>query len=215
MLRVEGLSVAYGDFQVLWDVSLEVGVGEIVALLGPNGAGKSTLLNSVSGLVPAQAGRIEVDGRRVDGLPAHARVACGLAHVLERRRLFPHLTVRQNLLLGAYHQAAKPHRAESLAAVEGLFPRLRERHQQLARTLSGGEQQMVAMGRALMSQPRLLLMDEPSMGLAPSLVRQNFEIIRRINSSGVAVLIVEQEDVRLLGQREQQLHPAPLPAGEE
>ena len=106
MLRVEGISVAYGDFQVLWDVSLEVGAGEIVALLGPNGAGKSTLLNSVSGLVPAQAGRIEVDGRRVDGLPAHARVACGLAHVLERRRLFPHLTVRQNLLLGAYHPAA-------------------------------------------------------------------------------------------------------------
>ena len=122
MLRVEGLSVAYGDFQVLWDVSLAVGAGEIVALLGPNGAGKSTLLNSVSGLVPAGAGRIEVDGRRVDGLPAHARVAFGLAHVLERRRLFPHLTVRQNLLLGAYHPAAKPHRAESLAWVEGALP---------------------------------------------------------------------------------------------
>jgi len=193
MLRVEGLSVAYGDFQVLWDVSLEVGAGEIVALLGPNGAGKSTLLNSVSGLVPAQAGRIEVDGRRVDGLPAHARVACGLAHVLERRRLFPHLTVRQNLLLGAYHPAAKPHRAESLAAVEGLFPRLRERHQQLARTLSGGEQQMVAIARGLMSRPRLLLVDEPTLGLAPRIVADILEVLRRINrEQGVTVVFIEQ-----------------------
>ena len=193
MLRVEGLSVAYGDFQVLWDVSLEVGAGEIVALLGPNGAGKSTLLNSVSGLVPAQAGRIEVDGRRVDGLPAHARVACGLAHVLERRRLFPHLTVRQNLLLGAYHPAAKPHRAESLAAVEGLFPRLRERHQQLARTLSGGEQQMVAIARGLMSRPRLLLVDEPTLGLAPRVVADILEVLRRINrEQGVTVVFIEQ-----------------------
>jgi branched-chain amino acid transport system ATP-binding protein len=193
MLRVEGLSVAYGDFQVLWDVSLEVGAGEIVALLGPNGAGKSTLLNSVSGLVPAQAGRIEVDGRRVDGLPAHARVACGLAHVLERRRLFPHLTVRQNLLLGAYHQAAKPHRAESLAAVEGLFPRLRERHEQLARTLSGGEQQMVAIARGLMSRPRLLLVDEPTLGLAPRVVADILEVLRRINrEQGVTVVFIEQ-----------------------
>ena len=193
MLRVEGLSVAYGDFQVLWDVSLEVGAGEIVALLGPNGAGKSTLLNSVSGLVPAQAGRIEVDGRRVDGLPAHARVACGLAHVLERRRLFPHLTVRQNLLLGAYHPAAKPHRAESLAAVEGLFPRLRERHEQLARTLSGGEQQMVAIARGLMSRPRLLLVDEPTLGLAPRVVADILEVLRRINrEQGVTVVFIEQ-----------------------
>jgi branched-chain amino acid transport system ATP-binding protein len=193
VLRVEGLSVAYGDFQVLWDVSLEVGAGEIVALLGPNGAGKSTLLNSVSGLVPAQAGRIEVDGRRVDGLPAHARVACGLAHVLERRRLFPHLTVRQNLLLGAYHPAAKPHRAESLAAVEGLFPRLRERHQQLARTLSGGEQQMVAIARGLMSRPRLLLVDEPTLGLAPRVVADILEVLRRINrEQGVTVVFIEQ-----------------------
>jgi branched-chain amino acid transport system ATP-binding protein len=193
MLRVEGLSVAYGDFQVLWDVSLEVGAGEIVALLGPNGAGKSTLLNCVSGLVPAQAGRIEVDGRRVDGLPAHARVACGLAHVLERRRLFPHLTVRQNLLLGAYHPAAKPHRAESLAAVEGLFPRLRERHEQLARTLSGGEQQMVAIARGLMSRPRLLLVDEPTLGLAPRVVADILEVLRRINrEQGVTVVFIEQ-----------------------
>ena len=193
MLRVEGLSVAYGDFQVLWDVSLEVGAGEIVALLGPNGAGKSTVLNSVSGLVPVRAGRIEVDGQRVETLPAHARVACGLAHVLERRRLFPHLTVRQNLLLGAYHPAAKPHRAESLAAVEGLFPRLRERHDQLARTLSGGEQQMVAIARGLMSRPRLLLVDEPTLGLAPRVVGDILEVLRRINrEQGVTVVFIEQ-----------------------
>jgi branched-chain amino acid transport system ATP-binding protein len=193
MLRVEGLSVAYGDFQVLWDVSFEVGAGEIVALLGPNGAGKSTVLNSVSGLVPARTGRIEVDGRRIDGLPAHARVACGLAHVLERRRLFPHLTVRQNLLLGAYHPAAKPHRAKSLAAVEELFPRLRERHEQLARTLSGGEQQMVAIARGLMSRPRLLLVDEPTLGLAPRVVADILEVLRRINrEQGVTVVFIEQ-----------------------
>ena len=193
MLRVEGLSVAYGDFQVLWDVSLEVGAGEIVALLGPNGAGKSTVLNSVSGLIPVRAGRIEVDGQRVETLPAHARVACGLAHVLERRRLFPHLTVRQNLLLGAYHPAAKPHRAESLAAVEVLFPRLRERHDQLARTLSGGEQQMVAIARGLMSRPRLLLVDEPTLGLAPRVVADILEVLRRINrEQGVTVMFIEQ-----------------------
>ena len=193
MLRVEGLSVAYGDFQVLWDVSLEVGAGEIVALLGPNGAGKSTVLNSVSGLVPVRAGRIEVDGQRIEALPAHARVACGLAHVLERRRLFPHLTVRQNLLLGAYHPAAKPHRAESLATVEGLFPRLGERHDQLARTLSGGEQQMVAIARGLMSRPRLLLVDEPTLGLAPRVVADILEVLRRINrEQGVTVMFIEQ-----------------------
>jgi branched-chain amino acid transport system ATP-binding protein len=193
MLRVEGLSVAYGDFQVLWDISLEVGAGEIVALLGPNGAGKSTVLNSVSGLVPARAGRIEVGGQRVDGLPAHARVAFGLAHVLERRRLFPHLTVRQNLWLGAYQPAAKPHRAETLDAVEGLFPRLRERRDQLARTLSGGEQQMVAIARGLMSRPRLLLVDEPTLGLAPLVVADILDVLRRINrEQGVAVLFIEQ-----------------------
>ena len=193
MLRVERLSVAYGDFQVLWDVSLEVRAGEIVALLGPNGAGKSTLLNSVSGLVRARLGRIELDGRRVDGLPAHERVAFGLAHVLERRRLFPYLTVRQNLLLGAYHPAAKPHRAETLAWVEMLFPRLRERQDQPAHTLSGGEQQMVAIGRGLMARPRLLLVDEPTLGLAPRVVADILDVLRRINRErGVTVLFIEQ-----------------------
>ena len=193
MLRVDGLSVAYGDFQVLWDVSLEVRAGEIVALLGPNGAGKSTLLNSVSGLVPARQGRIEFDGRRVDGLPAHQRVGLGLAHVLERRRLFPYLTVRQNLLLGAYHPAARPHRAESLAWVETLFPRLAERQDQLAHTLSGGEQQMVAIGRGLMARPRFLLVDEPTLGLSPRIIGEILDVLRRINrEQGITVLFIEQ-----------------------
>ncbi len=193
MLRIEGLSVAYGDFQVLWDVSIEVRTGEIVALLGPNGAGKSTLLNSVSGLVHPREGRIEFDGRRIDGLAAHERVPLGLAHVLERRRLFPHLTVRQNLLLGAYHPGAKPHRAASLAWVEALFPRLRERQEQPAHTLSGGEQQMVAIGRGLMARPRLLLVDEPTLGLAPRIVGEILDVLRRINhEQGVTVLFIEQ-----------------------
>jgi branched-chain amino acid transport system ATP-binding protein len=193
MLRVESLSVAYGDFQVLWDVSLEVRAGEIVALLGPNGAGKSTLLNSVSGLVPAGRGRIEFDGRRVDGLPAHRRVGLGIAHVLERRRLFPYLTVRQNLLLGAYHPGARHQRAETLAWVETLFPRVRERAGQLAHTLSGGEQQMVAIGRGLMARPRFLLVDEPTLGLAPRVVQEILDVLRRINrEQGITVLFIEQ-----------------------
>ena len=193
MLRVEGLSVAYGDFQVLWDVSLEVRAGEIVALLGPNGAGKSTLLNSVSGLVTPRQGRIEFDGRQMARLPAHQRVALGLAHVLERRRLFPYLTVRQNLLLGAYHPGARGHRTESLAWVEALFPRLRERQGQLAHTLSGGEQQMVAIGRGLMARPRFLLVDEPTLGLAPRVVAEILDVLRRINrAEGITVLFIEQ-----------------------
>jgi branched-chain amino acid transport system ATP-binding protein len=193
VLSVQGLSVAYGDFQVLWDVSLEVQPGEIVALLGPNGAGKSTLLNSVSGLVRPAQGRIELDGRRVDRLPAHQRVGLGLAHVLERRRLFPYLTVRQNLLLGGYHPDARRHRADSLARVEALFPRLRERQGQLAHTLSGGEQQMVAIGRGLMARPRFLLVDEPTLGLAPRVVAEILDVLRRINrEAGITVLFIEQ-----------------------
>jgi branched-chain amino acid transport system ATP-binding protein len=193
MLRVEQLSVAYGDFQVLWDVGLEVHAGEIVALLGPNGAGKSTLLNSVSGLIRPRHGRIELDGRPIAALGAHERVALGLAHVLERRRLFPYLTVRQNLLLGGYHPGAKPHRAESLAWVETLFPRLHERQGQPAHTLSGGEQQMVAIGRGLMARPRLLLVDEPTLGLAPRVVADILDVLRRINrEQGITVLFIEQ-----------------------
>ena len=193
MLRVEGLSVAYGDFQVLWDVSLRVDAGEIVALLGPNGAGKSTVLNTVSGLVAPRAGRIELDGRRLDGLPAHRRVAEGLAHVLERRRLFPYLTVRQNLLLGGYQRDARRHRPETLAWVESLFPVLRERAGQTAGTLSGGEQQMVAIARGLMSRPRLVMVDEPTLGLAPRVVGQILDVLRSLNREhGLTVLFIEQ-----------------------
>jgi branched-chain amino acid transport system ATP-binding protein len=193
MLAVEGIDVAYGDFQVLWDVALRVDAGEIVALLGPNGAGKSTILNTVSGLVPATRGRIVFDGRPVEALPAHRRVGAGLAHVLERRRLFPYLTVRQNLALGAYHPAARSHRPASLAWVESLFPLLRERAGQLAHTLSGGEQQMVAIARGLMSRPRFLMVDEPTLGLAPRVVAEILDILRRLNAEhGLTILFVEQ-----------------------
>ena len=192
MLRVEGLDVAYGDLQVLWGVSLEVAEGEIVALLGPNGAGKSTLLNTVSGLVPPRAGRIEFRGRRIERLAPHHRVGEGLVHVLERRRLFPYLTVYQNLCLGAYHPAARPHRAEALERVWALFPVLRERRGQLAHTLSGGEQQMLAIARGLMARPRFLMVDEPTLGLAPKVVQEILAVLRRINAEGVTILFVEQ-----------------------
>ncbi len=193
LLAVDGLSVAYGDFQVLWDVSLRVEEGEIVALLGPNGAGKSTLLNTVSGLVTPARGRVTFRGRRLDGQPAHRRVREGLVHVLERRRLFPYLTVRQNLLLGGYHPEARGRRAEGLARVEALFPVLRERAHQLAHTLSGGEQQMVAIARGLMARPRLLMVDEPTLGLAPRVAAEILEVLRRLNrEEGISLLFVEQ-----------------------
>jgi branched-chain amino acid transport system ATP-binding protein len=178
---------------VLWDVSLRVEEGEIVALLGPNGAGKSTILNTVSGLVAPRRGRIEFQGRALDGVPAHRRVGAGLAHVLERRRLFPYLTVRQNLLLGAHHAGARRQRAETLAWVESLFPVLRGRAGQLAHTLSGGEQQMVAIGRGLMARPRLLMVDEPTLGLAPRVVTEILDVLRRLNHQhGLTVLFIEQ-----------------------
>jgi branched-chain amino acid transport system ATP-binding protein len=193
MLTVESLSVAYGDFQVLWDVSLRIDQGEIVALLGPNGAGKSTILNTVSGLVTPRRGRIEFQGRPLDGVPAHRRVGEGLAHVLERRRLFPYLTVRQNLLLGAHHGGARRQRAETLVWVESLFPVLRGRAGQLAHTLSGGEQQMVAIARGLMARPRLLMVDEPTLGLAPRVVTEILDVLRRLNHQhGLTVLFIEQ-----------------------
>lgn len=164
-----------------------------MALLGPNGAGKSTILNTVSGLVRAQRGRIEFRGRALERLPAHRRVAEGLAHVLERRRLFPYLTVRQNLHLGAYRGEARRQRAATLAWVESLFPVLRERAHQAAGTLSGGEQQMVAIARGLMSRPGFLMVDEPTLGLAPRVVAEILDVVRRINrQDGITVLFVEQ-----------------------
>ena len=192
MLKAEGLDVAYGDFQVLWGASIRVDEGEIVCLLGPNGAGKSTLMNTLSGLLRPRAGSVEFGGKRIDGLPPHRIVAEGMAHVLERRRLFPYLTVYDNLLLGAHHPGARPHREESLARVEAIFPFLRTRRQQLAHTLSGGEQQMVALARGLMARPRLLMIDEPFLGLAPRVVEEIAAVIRRIHGEGVTIIFIEQ-----------------------
>jgi branched-chain amino acid transport system ATP-binding protein len=193
MLAVEGLDVAYGDFQVLWGAELRVDPGEIVCVLGPNGAGKSTLMNTISGLLSPRAGRITFLDERIDGLPAHGAPGRGIAHVLEPRRLFPFLTVLDNLLLGAHNPRARARRAETLARVEGLFPVVRSRRAQLAHTLSGGEQQMVAIARGLMARPRLLMIDEPFLGLAPRIVQEIGDLVRRIrDEEGVAVVFIEQ-----------------------
>jgi branched-chain amino acid transport system ATP-binding protein len=193
LLGVEALDVAYGDFQVLWQAAMEVREGEIVAVLGPNGAGKSTLMNTISGLIAPRAGRITFRGKRIEGLPAHRTVGEGLAHVLERRRLFPFLSVLDNVLLGAHNPSARPHRAESLAAVERLFPVIASRRAQLGHTLSGGEQQMVAIARGLMARPRLLMIDEPFLGLAPRVVEELGGLLRRIrDEQGIGILFIEQ-----------------------
>ena len=190
VLCLDEVTTYYGEMRILEDVSLEVGEGELVCLLGGNASGKSTTLKTVLGLVRPRSGRVEFLGEDVTEQPTSRRIALGMAIVPENRRLFAPLTVEENLELGAY--LGDGDNDEARERVFELFPRLLERRNQLAGTLSGGEQQMVAMGRALMSEPRLLLMDEPSMGLSPMLVRQNFEIIRRVNESGVAVLVVEQ-----------------------
>jgi len=193
LLAVEGLDVAYGDFQVLWQAAVHVGDGEIVAVLGPNGAGKSTLMNTISGLITPRAGRITFGGTRIDGLPAHRTAGEGLAHVLERRRLFPFLTVLDNVVLGAHNPAARPHRDETLTRVQRLFPVIADRQGQLAHTLSGGEQQMVAIARGLMARPRLLMIDEPFLGLAPLMVQQIGGLMRRIrDEQGISIVFIEQ-----------------------
>jgi branched-chain amino acid transport system ATP-binding protein len=196
LLEVENLEVAYGDYQVVWGVSLAVAVGESVALLGPNGSGKSTVVNTISGLLPAKAGDIRFNGVSLVDRPTHARAPLGIAHVLERRRVFPHLTVQQNLLLGAWHSAARAARGETAQRIFGLFPRLLERQNQLARTLSGGEQQMLAIGRGLMALPRLLMVDEPFLGLAPQVAQQLQSVFETLKSEGMAILFIEQ-NVRL------------------
>ncbi len=192
MLGAQGLDVLLGDYQVLWGAHLSVGESEIVALLGPNGAGKSTLMNTISGLLRPRAGEVVFGGRPIAGLPAHRIVREGVSHVLERRRLFPYLTVRQNVLLGAYNPAARAGREQQLRLVTELFPMIETRAGQLAHTLSGGEQQMVAIARGLMARPRLLMIDEPFLGLAPRIVEQIAGIMTRINREGVAILFIEQ-----------------------
>jgi branched-chain amino acid transport system ATP-binding protein len=196
LLEVDALEVAYGDYQVVWGVSLGVAAGESVALLGPNGSGKSTVVNAITGLIAARAGDIRFEGVSLVGRPIHARAPLGLAHVLERRRVFPHLSVMQNLVLGAWHPAARDARAKSVERVFSLFPRLAERQGQLARTLSGGEQQMLALGRGLMALPRLLMVDEPFLGLAPQVMAQMKAVFDRLKSEGMALLLIEQ-NVRL------------------
>jgi len=192
MLDVDTLAVAYGDVQVLWDVSLRVERGEIVTLLGANGAGKTTLLRAISRTVPVRAGTIALDGERLERAPSKRVVDLGIAHVPEGRKLWPDMSVEDNLLLGSYTRRARPAVRESLQHVFALFPRVAERRRQMAGTLSGGEQQMVAIARGLMSKPSILMLDEPSLGLAPIVVAEMFDTIRRINAEGTTVLLVEQ-----------------------
>ena len=198
LLRVDGIEVGYGDMTAVRDVSLEVREGETVALIGANGAGKTTTLRAVSGLLPLRRGRIEFEGQRLDGLRSAQIVVRGLAHVPEGRQLFPSMTVRENLELGARTGPARARMADSLAQVFELFPRLLERAAQLAGTLSGGEQQMCAIGRGLMARPKLLMLDEPSLGLAPVMVKAIFEDLARINGRGITILLVEQNVLRSL-----------------
>ena len=198
MLSLTNVSAGYGSFRALFDVSLEIAAGEAVGVIGPNGAGKTTLMRVISGLIPVVTGEMTFDGRSLTGLPAHRIVEQGIAHVPENRRLFPRLTIEENLRIGAFIPAARARFSEQLAYVYDLFPRLKERRDQLAGTMSGGEQQMCAIGRALMSRPKLLLMDEPSAGLAPLVVQQVFELVHRIRAEGLTVLIVEQNIQQVL-----------------
>ena len=192
MLELSQVTAGYGAFTALWDVSLRVAIGEAVAVVGPNGAGKTTLLRAISGLIAPRAGRIVFESAELAGRPAYDIVAHGIAHVPEGRRLFPQLTVAENLKMGAFLPSARSHFRESLERVYGLFPVLAERQGQRAGSLSGGEQQMLAVGRALMSRPKLILFDEPSMGLAPVMVLRLFDLIRRVREEGYTILVVEQ-----------------------
>jgi len=198
MLELKSVDAGYGSFQALFGVSLEVKAGEAVGVIGPNGAGKTTLMRVISGLIRPSAGGITFEGANILKTPEHRIVSLGIAHVPENRRLFPRLTVEDNLKMGAFMPEARAHFAERLAFVFELFPRMKERRNQLAGTMSGGEQQMCAIGRALMSDPKLLLLDEPSAGLAPVVVQQVFELVNKIRSSGLTVLIVEQNVQQVL-----------------
>jgi branched-chain amino acid transport system ATP-binding protein len=192
VLEVKNIDVFYGDVQVIWDISFEVKQGEVVALIGANGAGKSTTLKTVSGLLRPKRGAVLFDGAPIHTIPPYRLVEMGIAHCPEARRLFVEMTVEENLDMGSLAKGAKAQREKTKELVFTLFPRLKERRKQLAGTLSGGEQQMVAIGRGLMALPRLMMFDEPSLGLAPILVREIFDIIKKIREQGATVLIVEQ-----------------------
>ena len=198
MLEVKDLAVYYGMIHAIKGVSFEVNKGEIIALIGANGAGKTTILHTITGLLSPKRGSIQFEGKELTKIPAHKIVSLGMAHVPEGRRVFAELSVYQNLKLGAYTRSDKKEIEETMETVYQRFPRLRERTKQMAGTLSGGEQQMLAMGRALMSHPQIILMDEPSMGLSPILVNEIFDIIRSVNEAGTTVLLVEQNAKKAL-----------------
>ena len=198
MLRVKGIDVFYGDLQVLWDVTFDVNAKEILALVGANGAGKSTTIKTISALLTPKRGTIEFNGIRLDHLPAHKIIKHGIVHAPEGRRLFTEMSVEENLIMGSLYGEAKAKRFETLEYMYDIFPVLRQRRKQMAGTLSGGEQQMLALGRGLMSRPKLMMFDEPSLGLAPILVQLIFNLVKRINEEGVTVLLVEQNVMQTL-----------------
>ncbi|MFO1085840.1 MAG: ABC transporter ATP-binding protein [Reyranellaceae bacterium] len=198
LLEARNLHVGYGDAPAIWDVSLDVDAGEIVSVIGPNGAGKTTLINAMAGLLRCRSGSLSFDGEDMTRVRAHDYCGHGIALVPEGRRLFTKMSVEENLELGCYLPAARTHRSQSLERVFALFPILRDKRQQLAGELSGGQQQMVAIGRALMARPRIVLFDEPSLGLAPTIVDDMFDIIARVRDEGAAVLLVEQNVLKAL-----------------
>jgi branched-chain amino acid transport system ATP-binding protein len=192
LLQIDTIDVFYGPAQALWGVSFSVEKGQVAALIGANGAGKTTTLKALCGLIPLAAGRITYDGQVISGLPVHRIMDLGISLIPEGRQLFPKMTVEENLTIGSYLTRTKPDRRTNLERVYHLFPRLAERRLQTAETMSGGEQQMLAIGRALMQEPRLLILDEPSLGLAPTLVREIFRIVKELHARGLTVLLVEQ-----------------------
>mgnify|MGYP002507732980 CR=1 FL=1 len=196
MLSIEKLNVSVGDKKILEDFNLKIGKGEVHAIMGPNGSGKSTVLNSISGLIKIKNGEIDFNNIPIHKFETYQRVGVGISHVLERRRVFPYLTVLQNLLLGAYHEKAKAEREKSLQDIYNFFPKLKDRSSQIANTMSGGEQQMLAIGRGLMGMPKLLMVDEPFLGLAPLVIEDLKLIFKKIAERGIAILFVEQ-NVRL------------------
>ena len=198
MLDVSSLNAGYGSFQALFDININVNAGEAVAVIGPNGAGKTTLMRAISGLIPVKDGKIHMEGTDIIRTPSHDIVKLGIAHVPEHRRLFPRMSVEDNLRMGAFSPQFRTNFQNRLNFVYSLFPKMQERRNQYAGTMSGGEQQMCAIGRALMSDPKILLMDEPSAGLAPVIVQQVFELIKKIKNEGLTVLIVEQNVKQVL-----------------